>query len=251
MRKISYLIVAFCLVSLPLLYGCSKAGNRNDMKIQPGDRVIQFAGYEWNVRSSGALQQGPGPNNFSDGQENVWVDDAGRLHLKITQKNGIWYCAEVTLRKVYGYGHYAIQVDSPLEGLDRNTVGSLFLYKNDSQEIDIEFSKWGIANNDNAQFVVQPGDKSGNKQRFQFADKQSSSVHMIDWQKAAVHFESYNGTIADTSEAGNHVASWIYQGEDNPSVQDMQVKLNLWLFKGMAPSDQKPQELVISGFKIF
>lgn len=250
MKKINFILTLFCLVSITLLYGCSKGDKRNEMEIQPGDRVIQFAGYEWDVRANEANKQGPGPNYFSDKEENVWVDGAGKLHLKITQVNGVWHCAEVTLKKVYGHGRYIFQVDSPLETLDKNAIGALFLYKDDNHEIDIEFSKWGVANNDNAQFVIQPGDKSGNKQRFQYTDKESSSVHTIDWRQESVHFGSYSGIIADTGKVGNKVATWTYKGVDNPSDQDARLKINLWLFKGMAPSNQQAQELVISGFEI-
>lgn len=46
-------------------------------------RVINFAGRYWWVKNGTNL--GPGPNNFSDSEESVWVDDAGKLHLKIRQ----------------------------------------------------------------------------------------------------------------------------------------------------------------------
>ncbi len=33
---------------------------------------------------------GPGPNVFSDSPENVWVDAAGQLHMRITARDGQW-----------------------------------------------------------------------------------------------------------------------------------------------------------------
>ncbi|NEU73400.1 hypothetical protein PI95_012690 [Hassallia byssoidea VB512170] len=46
-------------------------------------KTINFSGYVWEVRSSG--DGGPGPNHWSS--DNVWVDQDGYLHLKITQQN--------------------------------------------------------------------------------------------------------------------------------------------------------------------
>src|SRR5215471_13338528 len=40
-------------------------------------RSIQFSGYEWRVRSASDLE-GPGPNYFSNAEDNVWVDADGR-----------------------------------------------------------------------------------------------------------------------------------------------------------------------------
>ena len=48
----------------------------------------------------------PGPNFWSDRKSDVWVDDEGRLHLKIVKRHGKWYCTEVTCDKIFGYGAY-------------------------------------------------------------------------------------------------------------------------------------------------
>src|SRR5437667_40636 len=66
-------------------------------------RVIKFSGYDWTVKSS-RDRVGPGPNYFSDGEENVRVDERGRLHLRLTQREGRFYCAEVVSRRSFGAG---------------------------------------------------------------------------------------------------------------------------------------------------
>src|SRR5690349_15026143 len=50
------------------------------------DGIIQFSGYTWTVRHSGL--SGPGPNLWS--HENVWLDEAGDLHLKISHDENGW-----------------------------------------------------------------------------------------------------------------------------------------------------------------
>ena len=68
-------------------------------------KTIFFSGYNWTVKNSPG-KVGPGPNYFSDSANNVWVDTQGRLHLKITKRNGRWYCAEVISEVSFGYGEH-------------------------------------------------------------------------------------------------------------------------------------------------
>lgn len=252
MNKQHHLVIAICILSLLTFNGCSKAasGPTNAEDTLPQTRIIKFSGYRWDVRTSDENQQGPGPNYFSDAKQNVWVDTQGQLHLKITLRNGKWYCAGVTLHKVYEHAKYVFQIGSPLNQMDKNVVGALFLYKNDEQEIDIEFSKWSKGNNENAQFVLQPGDKAGNKNRYSINQSDPVTVHSINWQEGSVGFASYYGSIADTTNPTNFIKRWTYTGADNPTDMESRVKINLWLFKGTPPSDQNDQELIISKFKI-
>src|SRR6185437_12399116 len=55
-------------------------------------RTVHFSGYDWKVKASVGTF-GPGPNFFSSSPTNVWVDTRGRLHLKITHRNGQFQCA--------------------------------------------------------------------------------------------------------------------------------------------------------------
>ena len=252
MKKIYYYtLVRLGMLSLPLLFGCTKSTTKAADRVDTSERHIQFAGYDWIVRSTGGGAQGPGPNHFSSSEQNVWVDHLGRLHLRITKVNGVWYSAEVTLRKVYGFARYAVELQSSLGHFDPQVVGAFFIYKNDTEEADIEFSTWGKPGDNNAQYVIQPGDQQGNKYRFMWPNEvPSTSVHMIDWQESKSRFASYTGKIADTATAGHKIATWEYQGADNPRDQDARVKLNLWLFKGQPPTDGMEAEMVVSDFKL-
>lgn len=66
-------------------------------------RIINFSGYDWTIKAGVA---GPGPNLFSDAEENVHVDTEGRLHLRISYRDGKWFCAEVVTNKSLGHGTY-------------------------------------------------------------------------------------------------------------------------------------------------
>jgi len=265
MKNKNYLVLLVGLICLAgmLLPSCAKkddkplnTGQRKQDDNQNGgsdqSRIISFSDYDWLVKSSGDHTVGPGPNYFSDSEGNVWVDDEGKLHLKIKKESSIWYNSEVTLLQSLGYGHYVFQIDSRIDQLDKNIVAAVFLYKNDEKELDNEFSKWGEDENENAQFAVQPSSKTGNKDRFNIQMNDNSSItSIIHWEKDFVEFTVYKGAIGDTT-VDNIIKRWIYEGADIPSEEDDPVAIiNLWMFKGQPPSDQKEEELVVSTFKYF
>lgn len=144
--------IALVLAAL-LISGCATT----TVHAQP--RVIAFAGYDWVVKNY-AWEVGPGPNRFSDNSRNVWVDAAGRLHLRIEKRKKTWYCAEVICTESLGHGTYRFYLDSDVAELDPNVVLGLFTWSDtpgfNNREVDIEFSRWGDRNGPNAQFVVQP-----------------------------------------------------------------------------------------------
>lgn len=144
-------------------------------------RTLQFSGYEWKVKSSSG-QVGPGPNYFSDSKNNVEVDARGRLHLRITQRDGRWYCAEVISTRSFGYGTYRFYVDTSFDKMDPRVVLGLFTWSDapdySHREIDVEVSRWGNKNNKNGQFVVQPYTRPMNIVRFQIPRGLNASTHL-------------------------------------------------------------------------
>ncbi|MBK8045925.1 MAG: hypothetical protein IPK16_01575 [Anaerolineales bacterium] len=114
----------------------------------PSFRTISFAGYPWQVKTSAAYPIGPGPNYFSDSTNNVWVDTAGQLHLKLTGSGSYWYAAEVINMASLGYGTYTFTTNGAVDKLDPNVVLGLFTWDTTApaanyREIDAEFSRWG------------------------------------------------------------------------------------------------------------
>jgi hypothetical protein len=86
----------------------------------PGGRTIEFSDRIWRVKGPGFY--GPGPNNFSDSEQSVWVDDLERLHMTIRQIGGAWNSTEVTLVDPLGYGDYIFTTQGALDQLDTRTV---------------------------------------------------------------------------------------------------------------------------------
>ena len=209
-----------------------------------GSASVAFSGYSWAVKaSSGPV--GPGPNVFSDSPENVSVDAAGQLHLRITYRDGRWRAAEVILDRSLGYGTYRFSLSSPVGHLDPNVVLGLFTWSDDPayhhREIDIELARWGrVSGPTNAQYVVQPSGHAGNVRNF-FQPDLPSSIHEFTWAPNRVSFRS---AAAD----GSQIASWSYSGRDVPRNGNERTRVNLWLDGGAPPKDGNAVEVVLSGF---
>jgi hypothetical protein len=244
MKLYNYLAMISLLVTIA---GCS---NENYYKVPVGARIIRFSGYDWIVSTTGDTKGGPGPNYFSDSEENVWIDEEGRLHLRITYRDGRWNCARVEMAKSYGYDKYVFYVSSRPDSLDRQVVWGLYTYKNDEEEIDIEFSRWGFDNNQEAQYAIQPSSVPGNKARFRMNLEGSYSTHIIDWGKKWIDFASYHGHLLNPVNTTQIIASWRYSGNNIPPDSDEKLKINLWLFRGTPPSDGKEAEVVVNRFEI-
>ncbi|MEA1912717.1 MAG: hypothetical protein U9N06_02635 [candidate division WOR-3 bacterium] len=208
-------------------------------------RTIQFADRKWRVKSG---YWGPGDNYWSAGEKSVWVDTNGYLHLKIRNVSGTWYCAEVSTQTFTRYGIHRFYINAPLDSLDKNVIFAPFLYKNDSTEIDIEFSRWGEENPGfNSQYVVQPWNKKENLHRFLMELKGTHTSHYINWQSSSVKFKSIYGHYPEPPDSNCLLHQWLYKGNDIPhQSENLRIHINLWLMTGNPPSNGKEVEVVIT-----
>ena len=213
-----------------------------------GATTISFAGLTWDVKVGSGL--GPGPNNWSDSTDSVWVDVQGQLHLKIRKVGSTWYCAEVTTQQSFGHKTYLFKVGSDVNALDKNVVLGLFTYLNDTNEIDIEFSRWGNAGSVGAQYVTQPV-VTGNRDRFDVSTAGTTSTHSFTWQAGSIFFQSYQGYHNTLPAAGSQkIHDWTYTGANIPPESGEKLHLNLWLVGGSAPSNGQPVEVIVSDVRI-
>jgi len=211
------------------------------------NRSIDFSGYRWRVKSS-ETPVGPGPNVFADGQDSVWVDPKGHLHLRIRpDPDGRWRTAEVALDESLGYGAYEWTLGA-VDRLDRNVVAGFFTWSDDApeqhyREIDIEISRWGDPANRNAQYVVQPYQMEGNIERFDLPAGLEGSLHRFRWEPGRVTCLSKalgdQGQIVHT----HTFTHWV------PTPGGEVARINLWLINGEAPSDGRAAEIVVQGFR--
>ncbi len=218
----------------------------------PEVRWLRFSGYDWWVKTS-AGQVGPGPNYFSDSTNNVWLDSLGQLHLRITNRTNQWQCAEIISARTFGYGSNRFELISRVDNLDPNVVLGLFTWSDDpaytNREMDIECSRWGnAADINNAQYVVQPFNSNGHLVRFAAPLGETNSTHSFTWESNRVRFQSLRGSYSPAPNPTNIIANWNYNSIV-PRTGDENVRMNLWLFQGNAPTDNKEVEVVLKSFE--
>jgi hypothetical protein len=242
-KKILSTILLFSVISLCFL-------EYNMASIQPASatpNIISWSGYTWTVRDCQQVQSNPGSNYWSS--SNVWVDENGWLHLKISNSSGKWYCAELASTQTFGYGTYAFYTVSRVDNLDKNIVLGLFAYKDDSHEVDVEYTKWGQTENNNGWFTVQPPPITcANSRGFNIQMCGDYATHYFTWSQKSVTFGCYGGHYAPgTAPSGNIISSFTSYKQVNPA--GVHADINLWLFRGAAPSDGQSAEVVIKSFQ--
>jgi hypothetical protein len=196
----------------------------------PDSKRIKFSGYEWIVKDSAERRVGPGSNYFSDDAVRVEADG---LKLRVFEKDGRFYCAEVVSVASLGYGTYRFHVASNVDGLAPNIVLGLFTWSDDPgeegshKELDVELGRWGKTDNDIAQFVVQPYTRPENIIRFPLPADASSSVHSFTWMPHQAHF---------TSEVRGAVVQDHVFTRRVPAPDKENIRLNLWITGGRMPA---------------
>lgn len=215
-------------------------------------RTMLFSGYVWRVKTSD-IPIGPGPNYFSDSTENVWVDESGQLHLRITQREGKWYCPEVVSQDSFGYGTYRFSLTGNIDQVNEHVVLGLFTWDDDPsyahREIDIELAQWGDVANQNAQFVVQPYTTSGNMYRFGIHLDDRDSVYSFEWTTESILFQAMYDDNSSVPDSNAIIDSWRYTGQDVSPPGHENARMNLWLFRSISPSDGQEVEVIIKAFE--
>jgi len=147
--------------------------------IREDEYEFSWKGFNWVTRTTNGEGDGPGDplNYWTSASDAVWIDDQDRLHLKAVKRADEWYCPEIHSKNFpAGQGsHIVFYVDSDYSVLDPNLVAGLFLYKDDTHELDIELTRWNGATETNSQFAVQPSSFSGHLYRFDTVFEEGSA----------------------------------------------------------------------------
>jgi hypothetical protein len=202
----------------------------------PRAKLIRFAGYEWELRSS-ASDRGGTRNYFHP--DNVWTDGQGAVHLRIAKRDGRWSSAELHLTRSLGYGSYRVRVRNTSH-LEPAAVFSIFTWDGNgpTREMDVEISQWGEPASKNAQYVVQPYYVPANAVRF-FAPA-GPLTHSFHWEAGRVRFE----TTAGAKRIDQHSFS-----SGVPAPGNEQVHINLYVFDNPAHPLQRETEVVVEQFE--
>src|ERR1700755_2455915 len=169
------------------------ANGEGPAPILPSPKILNFSGYEWTT-STGPIFRA-GSRNFFD-PANVWTDERGALHLRISGNPGKWSAAEVKLTRSLGYGTYRFQVRD-VSHLEPSALLTLITWDGAGTEsnrrgLDVELGRWGYIDNDNAHYVVQPYYVPGNIVRFRLPS--GIFTHSFRWEPGQVTFWTVVGS---------------------------------------------------------
>ncbi len=180
------------------------------------------------------------------------------LHLKAMQRDGKWTCAELVMTTSLGFGTYQWQLQGRPDQMDRNLVLGLFNYPTPdigpdrTNEIDIEFARWGNAAWPNGNWTVYPA-VLGTKPlstTFEFSLTGDLSTHRFIWSSDKVRYASLNGLreIGDNNGLLRKKTFAPADARHRIPQHVLPVHMNLWLYEGRAPVDGQPVEMVIRSF---
>jgi hypothetical protein len=211
----------------------------------PVPKTVQFSGYEWQVRSGEIDRKGEAVDFDSD---NVWTDEKGFLHLRISKKGENWTCAELMLTRSLGYGTYRFVVRD-ISNLDPAAVLNMSTWDelNAGQyhrEMDIEITRWGDPTSRNLQYIIKPDTLATNVVRFSIPA--GIQTHSLQWQQGTALFKTVRGAGADVKAeviAEHQFSSGV------PTPGGERIHMILYPSKYTKSQLQKETEVIIEKFE--
>jgi hypothetical protein len=213
--------------------------------VLPSPKILNFSGYEWTT-SAGPIFHA-GSRNFFD-PANVWTDEKGALHLRISGNTGRWAAAEVKLTRSLGYGTYRFQVRD-VSHLEPSALLTLITWdgvgtESSRRELDIELGRWGYLNHDTVHYVVQPYYVPANF--VTFWTPPGDYTHSFRWEAGQVTFSTVAGS--GNTGAGRVINQHVFTS-GVPSPEDKSVRIALYVFhQGHVPLNNE-NEVIIDKFE--
>jgi hypothetical protein len=200
--------------------------------VLPSPKILNFSGYEWTT-STGPIFRA-GSRNFFD-PANVWTDERGALHLRISGSPGKWTAAELKLTRSLGYGTYRFQVRD-VSHLEPSALLTLITWdgvgtESNRRELDVELGRWGYLDNDNVHYVVQPYYVPANFVTFRMPA--GVYTHSFRWEPGQVTFSTVAGS--GNTDAGRVINQHVFTS-GVPSPGGESVRIALYVFhQGQIP----------------
>jgi hypothetical protein len=166
----------------------------------------------------------------------------------MTDRNGTWTCADVSLTRSLGYGTYTFVVQGSAR-LNPSAVVGLYTWDDIRSgdfrnELDIELSRWGDPKNKNAQYVVQPFYVPENV--FRFVVPPGVVTHSLRWEPGKVSFRSVKGASLDST--ATPISQHVFTS-GIPSPASERAHIDLYEFHHLTNPTHQPSEVVIEKFE--
>jgi hypothetical protein len=213
--------------------------------VLPAAKILNFSGYEWTT-STGPIFHA-GSRNFFD-PANVWTDERGALHLRISGSPGKWAGAEVKLTRSLGFGTYRFQLRD-VSHLEPSALLTLITWdgvgsESNRRELDVELGRWGHLDNTNVNYVVQPYYVPANYVAFRAPP--GLYTHSFRWEPGKVTFSTVAGS---GNTGGGRVINQHVFTSGVPSPGGESVRIALYVFhQGPIPL-RNENEVIIDKFE--
>jgi hypothetical protein len=213
--------------------------------VLPSPKILNFSGYEWTT-SAGPIFRAGSRNFFVPA--NVWTDERGALHLRISGSPEKWAGAEVKLTRSLGYGTYRFQLRD-VSHLEPSALLTLITWdgvgtENARRELGVELGRWGHLENTNVNYVVQPYYVPANFVAFRVPP--GLYTHSFRWEPGKVTFS----TVAGSGNAtGGRVINQHVFTSGVPSPEGESIRIALYVFhQGKIPLKNET-EVIIDKFE--
>lgn len=225
---------------------------------EDGQYRIEWKGITWLVKHATNRDEpkGPGENIWSS--RNVWVDDEGKLHLKIArQSDGRYLCAELRSENDYQYGTYTWKVSSDLSTLQKDVIFGLFQYGGTDyiNEIDFEFTRWNNASGNWCNYTVYRNQVTTSNPEINYVHVDYSeplegtyTTHAYTREADKITFRSYHGHGTSTLFANipGGTEGWVFDEPGNVPTKAMPVYIQLWTkYKNVANYELNSPSVVV------
>ncbi|MGJ5814437.1 glycoside hydrolase family 16 protein [Paludibaculum fermentans] len=206
---------------------------------------LHFGGYDWKVRVLPS-DRGGAANPYS--AKNVWTDERGMLHMRISKGVDGWECGELYLERSLGYGSYVFVVREVAK-LEPASVLGFFTWDDQEvdenhREIDIEISRWGDPGSKNSQFTIQPYYVPVNVVRYM--SPPGLITYSFRWEPGRVAFKAQRG---NGLQGGGPVISEHVFSSGVPSPGGEAIHLNLYVYGKSRTPQRNEAEVVIERFE--
>jgi hypothetical protein len=208
------------VIAVATVAGTPSAVSRQMM---PGK--INFSGFDWDV------YRAPTDNFgilYPNSPSNVWTDQKGWLHLRITKEPEGWTGGEIILKRSLGYGTYSYVIHE-LPELEPATILSMVSWDpldagQHHRSFDILLGQFGDPAIKNAQYSILPSNIPGNVYRFTVP--RGAFTHSVRWEQGRLSFITQATGTQATGGRSRVVAEHAFtSGIPTPGGERIQIKL--------------------------
>lgn len=217
--------------------GCAGVVPAHDRPgVIPRERHFEFEGRTWWVRADNGGASGPGGNRWDDGPQAARVTSEGIALAMQPDAEGIWRSVEILTPLPARYGCLELELSGFVDRHSPEVVAAVFVYRDDSSEFDIEWTRFGRGELPNGHYTIA---STGPIKQRQFRFKQRTEAHniRIRWEPGVLAFDSSFGP------------SWQHKGVSVPRPDAHYLHIALWRVHGLAPWDGRPQSLLVKSVR--